>query len=297
MIMKVLVFGAKGWIGKQFILNSIHTIAEATSRAENYQDVLDEIESLKPDCVISLLGRTYGTGPDGKLIPSIDYLELPGKLYENMRDNFYAPFNLATICDKLNIHFVYLGTGCIYTYTETKKLFTEEDKPNFFGSGYSTVKGYTDQILRHCKNTLQLRIRMPVSKLVSGRNLIDKLVAYTNICSIPNSMTVLDDMWPIIDKMIEVRELGVYNLTNPGTAEHNWILEEYKPLFNPSHTWNLISYEEQMKHIKSERSNNEMNTTKLESFCKEYSIELLPIKESIIRALHRRYSTVYYNEK
>lgn len=295
--MKVLVFGAKGWIGKQFILNSIHTIAEATSRAENYQDVVNEIENLKPDCVISFLGRTYGTGPEGNLIPSIDYLELPGKLYENMRDNFYAPFNLATVCDKLNIHFVYLGTGCIYTYTANKRLFTEEDIPNFFGSGYSTVKGYTDQILRQCHNTLQLRIRMPVSKLVSGRNLIDKLLAYANICSIPNSMTVLDDMWQIIDKMIEVKELGVYNLTNPGTAEHDWILKEYKPLFNPDHTWNLISYKEQMNYIKSERSNNEMDTTKLENFCKEHSIELLPIKESIMRALHRRYSTVYYNEK
>jgi len=40
-----------------------------------------------------------------------------------------------------------------------------------------------------------------------------------------------------------------------------------------------------------------MDTTKLENFCKEHSIELVPIKESIIRALHRRYSTVYYNEK
>jgi hypothetical protein len=134
---------------------------------------------------------------------------------------------------------------------------------------------------------------MPVSKLVSGRNLIDKLVAYSNICSIPNSMTVLDDMWQIIDKMIEVKELGVYNLTNPGTAEHNWILEEYRPLFSPSHTWNLISYEEQMKHIKSDRSNNEMDTRKLESFCKEHNLELLPIKESIIRALHRRYGKIY----
>ena len=37
--MKVLVFGSKGWIGQQFISNSIHTIAEAQSRAENYQDV------------------------------------------------------------------------------------------------------------------------------------------------------------------------------------------------------------------------------------------------------------------
>jgi hypothetical protein len=129
---------------------------------------------------------------------------------------------------------------------------------------------------------------MPVSKLVSGRNLIEKLVNYPNICSIPNSMTVLDDMWPIIDKMIEVKENGVYNLTNPGIAEHNWILENYRDLMKPDHTWNLISYEEQMNYIKSDRSNNEMDTTKLNNFCEKYNLELLPIQESILRALHRR---------
>jgi hypothetical protein len=178
---------------------------------------------------------------------------------------------------------------CIYTYTDDKKKFTEDDKPNFFGSGYSTVKGYTDQVLRHFDNTLQQRIRMPISKLESGRNLIDKLQGYNNICSIPNSMTVLDDMWPIIDKMIETKEKGVYNLTNPGTAEHHWILEEYKIMFKSNHTWNLITYEEQMKYIKSERSNNEMDTSKLEHFCQKHNIELLSIKESILRALQRRH--------
>jgi hypothetical protein len=287
--MKVLVFGARGWIGQQFINNTTHCIVEAKTRPENFQDTFDEIAQVNPDCVISFLGRTYGTAPDGKLIPSIDYLELPGKLNENMRDNFYAPFNLAQICDRLDTHFIYLGTGCIYTYTADKKIFTEQDIPNFVGSGYSTVKGYTDQVLRHFNNTLQLRIRMPVSKLVSGRNLIDKLVGYPNICSIPNSMTVLDDMWPIIDKMIEVQEKGVYNLTNPGTAEHNWILQEYTKLINPNHTWNVISYEEQMKHIKSERSNNEMDTAKLEHFCQKHSLELLPIQDSILRCIQCRY--------
>jgi nucleoside-diphosphate-sugar epimerase len=288
--MKVLVFGARGWIGQQFITNTKHNVIEiAHTRPENYQETFDEIQQVNPDCVISFLGRTYGKDSSGTLIPSIDYLEQPGKLYENMRDNFYAPFNLAQICEKQNIHFIYLGTGCIYTYTQDKKIFTEEDQPNFFGSGYSTVKGYTDQVLRHFHNTLQLRIRMPVSKLESGRNLIDKLVNYKNICSIPNSMTVLDDMWPIIDKMIEVKEKGVYNLTNPGTAEHNWILEKYKHFFDNNHSWNLISYEEQMKYIKSERSNNEMDTSKLEHFCKEHNIELLPIQDSILRALQRRH--------
>jgi 3,5-epimerase/4-reductase len=285
--MKVLVFGGKGWIGGQFIKETQHDVTVATSRADDYEAVLAEMKDVHPDCVISFLGRTYGTA-DGKLIPSIDYLELPGKLKENMRDNFYAPYNLARASQKLGIHFVYLGTGCIYTYTDDKKMFTEDDIPNFFGSGYSTVKGYTDQALREFSNTLQLRIRMPVSKLVSGRNLIDKLVGYPNICSIPNSMTVLDDMWKIIDTMIEVKEHGVYNLTNPGVAEHHWILSKYKEMINPRHNWNLISYEEQKKYITSERSNNEMSTHKLEKFCKKYELELLPIEKSILRCLQRR---------
>ena len=285
--MKVLVFGGKGWIGGQFIKETLHHVTIATSRADDYYAALHEIKEVQPDCVISFLGRTYGTA-DGTLIPSIDYLELPGKLKENMRDNFDAPYNLARACENLGIHFVYLGTGCIYTYTDDKKIFTEEDMPNFFGSGYSTVKGYTDKILRNFPNTLQLRIRMPVSKLVSGRNLIDKLVAYPNICSIPNSMTVLDDMWKIMDTMIEVKERGVYNLTNPGITEHNWILQKYKEMINPQHTWNLISYEEQKKYITSERSNNEMSTHKLEQFCKEHELELIPIQKSILRCLQQR---------
>lgn len=287
--MKTLVFGAYGWIGKQFLENTEHETIIATTRPENLKECFQEIQSVKPDCVISFLGRTFGTSPDGRLIPSIDYLELPGKLYENMRDNFYAPYNLATICEQLNIHFVYLGTGCIYTYTQDKKVFTEDDIPNFHGSHYSTVKGYTDQILRHFKNTLQLRIRMPLSKLISNRNFIDKIVGYPNICSMPNSMTTLDDMWQIIDKMIETRECGVYNMVNPGVAEHDWILQQYKTLINPAHTWNLVSYEEQMKHIKSDRSNNEMSTSKLEQFCQKYGLELFSLQESILNCLHQRY--------
>ena len=89
--MKVLVFGSKGWIGQQFLSNTTHETIQAITRPENYEDSLNEIKQVNPDCVISFLGRTYGTAPNGTLIPSIDYLELPGKLYENMRDNFYAP--------------------------------------------------------------------------------------------------------------------------------------------------------------------------------------------------------------
>ena len=281
--MRILVFGANGWIGQQFLRNTQHTIVVAQSRPENYDATADEIAEVAPDAVCSFLGRTHGPGS-----PTIDYLEQPGKLMENMRDNYIAPMHLAQICESLGIHFVYLGTGCIFSYTPTKRVFTEEDRPNFFGSSYSIVKGYTDQEIRKYKTTLQLRIRMPISAEPSGRNFIDKIVSYKNICSIPNSMTVLDDMWPILDRMIETRTVGTYNLVNPGLVEHNWVLDQYKALLDPSHTWTSVSYDEQMQFIKSHRSNNELTTTKLESFCKSEGIPLPNIQESILSCLLAR---------
>ena len=101
-------------------------------------------------------------------------------------------------------------------------------------------------------------------------------------------MTVLDNMWPILDRMIERRVTGTYNLVNPGVVEHNWVLEQYKALLNPTHTWISVSYDEQMQFIKSHRSNNELATAKLEAFCKTEGLLLPEIKDSILQCLRSR---------
>lgn len=277
------MFGAQGWIGQQFSANTKHTVIVAETRPENLEVAAQEIVAVKPDAVCSFLGRTHGPGA-----PTIDYLEQPGRLRENMRDNYIAPMHLAQICEAQGIQFVYLGTGCIFTYTDEKRTFTEEDVPNFFGSSYSIVKGFTDQEIRRFRTTLQLRIRMPIAAAVSGRNFIDKIAGYPNICSIPNSMTVLDDMWVILDRMIEKRVGGTFNMVNPGLIEHNWILEQYRDLLKPSHTWNSVTYDEQMKFITSHRSNNELTTTKLEAFCADEGLPLPNIKDSVLRCLRSR---------
>ena len=98
-----------------------------------------------------------------------DYLEQEGKLVDNIRDNLYAPMNLALLCQKLDIHLTYLGTGCIFEFDDQHPLgkvstgFNEEDKPNFVGSSYSVVKGFTDQLMHRFEDScLNLRVRMPI---------------------------------------------------------------------------------------------------------------------------------------
>ena len=234
-----------------------------------------EIKKHKPKFVVSFTGRTHGIINNEK-VNTIDYLEYSGKLVENIKDNLFGPVILANICKKHKIHYTYLGTGCIFNNTKELLSFSEESKPNYFGSGYSVVKGFTDSLMKQL-NVLNLRIRMPISSIKNERNFITKIANYKKICSIDNSMTVLDDFFPIFIDLILKKKTGTYNCTNPGTINHNDILYMYKEIVDPSFEWENISLYEQRQILKSDRSNNKLCTDKIK---KEYP-KLKNINESI----------------
>lgn len=272
--MKILLYGGKGWIGNQFkqILtkNNINFI-EGKSRADNEKNITTELKTVKPTHVISFIGRTHGK-IGNKVFTTIDYLEQKGKLTDNLRDNLYGPFVLAKICKELNIHYTYLGTGCIFKFDDNhpfeqeKNGFTEHSNPNFFGSSYSTVKGFTDRMMHlYNDNVLNLRIRMPITGNMEPRNFITKITTYEYICSIKNSMTVLPELLPKVIELMKKNVTGTLNLTNPGLISHNEILEMFRDVVDPQFKWKNFSKEEQDKILASDRSNNFLDTTKLES--------------------------------
>ena len=270
--MKVLLYGGQGWIGKQFSEHLSKQNIEfilGKSRVDDLDAVSREIDGVKPTHVVSMIGRTHGKIGD-KTYSTIDYLEQKGRILENVRDNLFSPVSLAIICEKASVHFTYLGTGCIFTYDETHPFgkdidgFSEDDTPNFFGSGYSVVKGFTDRLMKNFENsTLNLRIRMPITASPNPRNFITKITSYEKICSVPNSMTVLPDMLPLVVDMMVKNKTGTYNLTNPGLISHNEMLEMYKDVVDPNFTWKNFNAEEQAKVLDSARSNNYLETTKL----------------------------------
>lgn len=262
--MKILFFGSRGWIGKQFCehlsKNNVDYL-ETSVRADNEKEVEKEIQTHNPTHIISFIGRTHGENYN-----TIDYLEQPGKLVENIRDNLYAPIVLSILCKKYNIHYTYMGTGCIFEYKEDSKTddIDEERSPNFYGSSYSIVKGYTDR-LQHMfsENTLNLRIRMPIVNYDHDRNFITKITKYEYVCSVANSMTVLEDMYPVILDMIRNNTTGTFNMCNKGVITHNEILEMYKEYVDSSFKWKNFSIEEQNNILLSKRSNIELSSKKL----------------------------------
>jgi len=299
--MQILVYGSKGWIGSQFInilenlKNTQDTIipdlvyTEGNSRIDNEKQLLEEITKVSPTHVVSFIGRTHGK-IDNKVYTTIDYLEQEGKLFENVRDNLFSPLLLADICKKKNIHYTYLGTGCIFKFDEVhpfgKELngFTEDEQPNFFGSSYSVVKGFTDRLMHlYQDNVLNLRIRMPITGEKNPRNFVTKIVNYEKVCSVPNSMTVLPELLPYVLDMMKNKITGTVNLTNPGLISHNEILQMYKEIVDKDFKWNNFSQEEQRKILAADRSNNFLNTTKLETLYPKIKHIRTSIRECLIR--------------
>jgi 3,5-epimerase/4-reductase len=280
--MKWLIYGGNGWIGT-YVISVINrdneqVVVLGTARLNNMKDVEKELLDVKPDRVISIIGRISGEG-----INNIDYLEQKGKLVENVRDNLFANYNIAHATNKQGIHLTYFGTGCIFNGYKDGVGYTEEDEPDFFGSSYSVVKGFTDQMMKNYDNVLNARIRMPIMDDSNPKNFIVKLLNYPKICSIPNSMTVLPELVPILIDMAIKKVSGTYNIVNPGVITHNEILDMVKKYVKPNLVWENFTIDEQREVLKSDRSNNQLCTDKLESLYKVKNIK--ESVEEIIRNL------------
>jgi 3,5-epimerase/4-reductase len=288
--MRVYLIGHKGWIGQMILTYCLFQDIEVVTgdhRGES-DDILNDILSQNVTHVFCCLGRTHGT-LNGKTYTTIDYLQNQETLKENLNDNLYVPLRLSHFCEKNGIHFTYLGTGCIYSYEEEKKIFIEDDVPNFFGSNYSIVKGITNQLMKDTK-ALHLRIRMPITSEKGPRNFITKITSYEKICSIPNSMSVLEELIPLAIHMMKEKISGTVNLTNPGVISHNEILEMYRDIVDPLFVWKNFTIEEQDKVLLSKRSNNHLDTQHLEMIYvnlknKYPYLVLRPIKDAIKNCL------------
>ena len=72
--MLVLIYGHRGWIGKQFVQileNENIPFYKGKSRVENKEQLLDELKTIKPTHVVSFIGRTHGVY-EGEKINTID---------------------------------------------------------------------------------------------------------------------------------------------------------------------------------------------------------------------------------
>ena len=276
-----LVFGGKtGWFGQKMVIvlkNLGHNAVSAESRLENREQIIKEIETVKPDFIINAAGIT------GR--PNVDWCE--GHKQETVRTNVLGVLNLADIAYSKGLHVTNLSTGCLYNYNEKHPMgsgigYKEEEEPNSTGSFYARTKIMLEKLLVHYPNVLTLRVKMPISDDMNPRSFLGKIITFKKVVNFPNSISVLDDLLPIAVEMALRGLTGIYNFANPGTMSHHEMLDLYKQYIDPNFSYQGFSPEEQAR-ISKNRSNCELDVSKL---LKEFP-HIPNIKQSMVDLLER----------
>lgn len=243
----------------RFLAESKHSYFYGAARLHDRKAIEEDIARCQATHILNAAGIT------GR--PNVDWCESHKR--EVVQTNVLGTLNLVDLAHSQGIHVTNFATGCIYSYDEQHPIdgpgFTEEDIANFRSSYYSNTKAMVEELIQQYDNVLQLRLRMPIDDdLLNPRNFIFKIANYKKVVNIPNYMTVLNELVPLaIDGAL--RKLsGIYNFINPGVISHNEVLQLYKDYCDKDFTWENFTLDEQNKILAAPRSDNMLDTTKLE---------------------------------
>jgi len=260
--MKILLYGSTGWIGNQ-IKNYIETKLKdeislflGSARCNNIEQLTQEISIINPDRIITSIGRAYG-----KNIYNNSYVE--DNININIRDNLIAPLTLANVCNKLNIHCTFIGSGCVYK--SELKTFTEKDEPSLISSNHAIIKSASEKLIQdHNSNCLHIKIRYPITGDFHPKCLISKLISYDKILNNYTSISYLPDIIPILIDMSLNKHIGTFHLTNSDAINLLNTKLEYKIQNDITLQVKEFSNTEHNK-IVGERSNIVIDNTKISS--------------------------------
>lgn len=255
--MKIYILGATGFLGGgavKFFTEKGHTVFSDKVDITDLAELKNAFNKTKPDVVLNFAGvRAH---------PNVDWCE-DHKL-ETVLVNVAGCINAMSAALEAGAYPVQISSGCVYSGDERVE-FKETDIPNFYGSFYSRMRIVLENSLKELP-VLYLRIRMPISFTAHPRNTINKIISYKKVISVPNSVTLIEDMYPAILHLINSKVFGVLNLTNEGFVTHGQILEAYKKFVNPDHNFELITPEELEKNVtKTGRSNCVLSMEKAKS--------------------------------
>lgn len=208
----VLILGS-GYVGGYLSNKLPYNIFLESSKTLNYHDQKDLYKYLLNNNIHVVINCSGFTGR-----PNVDEGEL--KKEECWRLNVLSPLKVNKTCNLLNVNYIHISSGCIYTGYD--KEFIEEDAPNFGlydqSSFYSKSKHAFEIHSRELNNKI-IRIRMPITPDKSSRNFLTKILNYDNLISFVNSKTYIPDLCNFIQNLIDKecsywKGQDIYNVVN-----------------------------------------------------------------------------------
>ena len=188
--------------------------------------------------------------------------------------NVVIPLKVSKTCRALDINYIHISSGCIFTGYE--KEFTEEDKPNFGLFDHSSFYSKS----KHAFETLNdygctVRVRMPFSNGLHDRSFITKIRKYNNLINFVNSKTYLPDLCNfiqyIVANKVNANKIGIINFVNPDAKDTKYLTDRMESHNLDNKKWNFVNLED--IDIKAPRSNCVLSIEKLKTMFTDFHIE------------------------
>lgn len=212
--MKVLVFGARGMLGKDLVpaLSVKHQVLARDIEDLNIADqqrVQKEIETLRPQVVVNAAAYT-----------DVDGCEAKRELAFSV--NAEGARNIAAGCAASNARMIHLSTDYVFDGTSSAP-YREEDPPNPLNVyGASKLQGER-QIREVLENHLIIRTEWLFGR--HGKNFVDtilRLAVQQEELRVVNDQrgapTFTKDLSWAIEKLLEKEAKGILHITNSGSC-------------------------------------------------------------------------------
>lgn len=226
--MNIAVLGARGWLGSQILKYFSASALEADIR--DASAVQGELERVGPDIVINCAGIT------GK--PNIAWCQANA---ENMivttEVNGVAPATVGRLCAAAHIRLVHLSSASVFETTPAVQGgLTEAVIPSLTErmSLYGLSKRAGEIVLQPY-GALVLRIHMPFSSLLHGRNLYTRMAGYPQVDDVVNTITAVPDMLKSLECLLAAGTTGIVHVVNPEPINSIRIMELYQEHCDPAH--------------------------------------------------------------
>jgi hypothetical protein len=188
--MNIIIYGHNGWIGQQ-VINELNKENNKTTfycsqyRVDDMVNIEKELLEQNPSHMLCLVGRTHGT-IDDKEYTTIDYLEQPDKIYENVLTNnkmVTAEFK-NTSSNSHIMHFMPCTKfiGCVKECKKMKEFINHLEI--LYGSNYSNDINIQDLINKWLLMKSQNdEIDLIDGQYIGTKNISNKLVNLEDIMS------------------------------------------------------------------------------------------------------------------
>lgn len=175
---------------------------------------------------------------------NIDWVEKHKSESENI--NVHGAEFIARQAKYFNKKYVFFSSACIFESKGMIDVKYEDSIPNP-QCFYSKTKAMAEELIQEVNpDALIIRPRLPLSEVPHPRNTLNKLKKYERINDNQESVTIVEDMLPVLKDLIQMDAKGIYHLVNEGTISPHEIAVL---LGHPHEVW---SKEEQDKQLAKE---------------------------------------------